>query len=300
MNTSYTFAESTLVKAQTSNAHLHQKVVPFEIYSLEDLYTDDPEKLEMSSRLTRFEILWIQRGKGSLSIDLNKMDIDINTIICLIPGQLRKFNKGTTKIEGYYISLCADFLCMPESQLDFSFLIAQHNRGNNYLMLQPDEETIVEMDEVVLKMSREFKNSYLMRSEILQGFLKIFMIYLSRKMEKVISDKMCCKDAEMVSRFMMMLKKEFANKKKVAEYAEELCVTPNYLNQMVKRISGFPASHHIQQQIIIEAKRQALYSGMRLKEIADFLGFNDYAHFSKFFKNYSGTNFSNFKKTLVS
>lgn len=267
----------------------------FDIQSFEDLFANVPEKLSESSRLTRFEILWIQSGKGSLTIDINDIEFDGNVIFCLLPGQLRNL-KSNAKLEGYYISLCPEFLCLPESQIDFSFLISQHNRGNNFTMLHPDEETVTEMGEIVLKMNKEFQNAYHMRSEILQGFLKIFMIYLSRKMESFVSGSMCCKDAEMVSRFMLLLKKEFANKKKVAEYADELCVTPNYLNQMVKRISGFSASYHIQQQIIIEAKRLAIYSGMRLKEIADFLGFDDYAHFSKFFKNYSGSNFSSFKK----
>jgi AraC family transcriptional regulator, transcriptional activator of pobA len=273
----------------------NQMSSPFEIHSFEDILANVPEKLSESSRLTRFEILWIKSGKGSLTIDVNDIEFDGNVIFCLLPGQLRNL-KSNAKMEGYYISLCTEFLCLPESQIDFSFLIAQHNRGNNFTMLHPDEETMTEMDEIVLKMNREFQNAYHMRSEILQGFLKIFMIYLSRKMESFVSGSMCCKDAEMVSRFMLLLKKEFANKKKVAEYADELCVTPNYLNQMVKRISGFSASYHIQQQIIIEAKRLAIYSGMRLKEIADFLGFDDYAHFSKFFKNYSGSNFSSFKK----
>jgi AraC-like DNA-binding protein len=36
-----------------------------------------------------------------------------------------------------------------------------------------------------------------------------------------------------------------------------------------------------------------------MKEVADNLGFCDYAHFSKFFKNYSGISFSTFRKQVL-
>jgi YesN/AraC family two-component response regulator len=98
---------------------------------------------------------------------------------------------------------------------------------------------------------------------------------------------------------MELVSRTSRTKKMVADYASELMVTPNYLNQIVKRVSGFPASHHIQQYLIIEAKRQATQSCRSMKEIAYDLGFDDLAHFSKFFKSKSGTNFTNFKKTSV-
>ncbi len=61
----------------------------------------------------------------------------------------------------------------------------------------------------------------------------------------------------------------------VKEYAEILAVSPNYLNEIVKEFSGFSASHHIQQRLIIEAKRKAVYEGYSMKEISYHLGFWD-------------------------
>src|SRR5450432_815874 len=82
----------------------------------------------------------------------------------------------------------------------------------------------------------------------------------------------------------------------VAEYAAQLLVIPNYLNRVVKRITGISAGHHIRQCIVLEAKRMGRYSGAGMKEIAYDLGFLDIAHFSRFFKTFGGANFSDFKK----
>jgi len=43
---------------------------------------------------------------------------------------------------------------------------------------------------------------------------------------------------------------------------------PNYLNQVIKSKSGFTASYHIKQRIILEAKRKATHLQSGLKEIA--------------------------------
>lgn len=99
-------------------------------------------------------------------------------------------------------------------------------------------------------------------------------------------------------KFLSLLEKNYTQKRMVTDYAEELVVTPSYLNEVVKKISGFPASHHIQQRIVLEAKRQAAFSNVTMKEIAYNLGFDDTAHFSKFFKNASGMSFTDFKKSL--
>jgi AraC-like DNA-binding protein len=54
----------------------------------------------------------------------------------------------------------------------------------------------------------------------------------------------------------------------------------------------------IRERLISEAKRLLFYSDKSIKEIAYELGFEDAAHFSKFFKNYTNQNPSNVRKTL--
>ncbi|MCW3111245.1 MAG: helix-turn-helix protein, partial [Segetibacter sp.] len=70
--------------------------------------------------------------------------------------------------------------------------------------------------------------------------------------------------------------------------------------EIVKKTSGTPASDHIKHRIVLEAKRHAAYSDVSMKEIAYSLGFDDVAHFSKYFKNATGINFTDFKKDLSS
>jgi AraC family transcriptional regulator, transcriptional activator of pobA len=239
-----------------------------------------------------YKIIWIKSGTGTMTSDIFKFPVSENSVYCFAPGPYRNLESPCTA-EGYYISLSQTFLYQLESAVDFSFFFS----ADPPTVIHPD----LEMEDLFVKMYDEYRGQHFLRSEILKGMLKVFMIYLSRQFEKNNQrkpDGWCQRDNEIVRKFFMLLKKHLTTKRLVAEYADELCITPNYLNAIVKKQTGIPASHHIQQGIILVAKRHAMYSSLSMKEVADKLGFEDYAHFSKFFKNYSGVNFSSFKKQM--
>lgn len=257
----------------------------FEIHTLEWFV-----KNQVNAKHTTYEILWIKQGDGFLQMSSGESEISGQTVYCLQPGQLKQLVPAE-KMEGYYISLSADFLQLAETTLSFSLLSAQ----DDLLQIPIDEETENEVEEILSKMRKEFINYFSFRLEILKGLFKIFLLYTSRKFSYTV---IFTKDADLLRRFMQLLKEHFTTKKMVTDYAYELNITPSYLNQVVKKISGYTASYHIQQYLVKEAKRLAIHSNRSMKEIAYSLGFNDMAHFSKFFKNNSGVNFTNFKKGI--
>ncbi len=286
----------TCISSEREGAHTN-KEREFEICTLEWMEKHRPLESEVPHRLPTYEMIWVTKGAGILSVDLHKYLIREQTLYFLAPGQFRRL-ETPRGLEGYYIALSPAFLHLVENQIDYSFLVPQYGGRWQQPLMSVDQEMQKELEDVVRKMLREYSNYFWLRAEILRVLLKIFMIYLSRKMKGKAHQPGYDKEAEMLCRFMELLKKHYATKKLVSEYADELCVTPNYLNSIIKKISGYPASHHIQQYIILEAKRQAMYSGLRMKEIAYSLGFEDYAHFSKFFKNYSGMSFTSYKKQM--
>lgn len=72
------------------------------------------------------------------------------------------------------------------------------------------------------------------------------------------------------------------------------------MNDSVKKVTGQPASEHIKQRVVLEAKRKAFFGTTSAKEIAFDLGFEDEAHFSKYFKANTGQTFTEYRKTIRS
>lgn len=83
--------------------------------------------------------------------------------------------------------------------------------------------------------------------------------------------------------FRVSLEQNFRKIKSPVAYAEGLNISPPYLNECVKNTTGHSVSYHIQQRVILEAKRLLYHSNQSVKEIAGELGYNDYSYFTRLF-----------------
>lgn len=265
---------------------------PFQIRSLEACEQD-------LTRSGAYEIIWTKSASGCMTVDHQDYCVASNTIYCVSPGQWRamQFNHNP---EGYYLQCSTEFVYMAEAELNTNFLSMRPVLQDNLLMVPVDDE-MQQAEAFLLKIRKEAEREGVMQPELLQALFRIFMLYLSRAIVEQTREEATPtgRDTEMVRQFMQLLRRDFTRKKLVADYAADLCVTPQYLSRLVKKVSGLTVSQHIQQSIILEAKRQAAHSNNSMKEIAFRLGFNDTAHFSKFFKNCTGMNFSTYKQTMV-
>jgi AraC-like DNA-binding protein len=88
--------------------------------------------------------------------------------------------------------------------------------------------------------------------------------------------------------FRAKLDRDFITRKRPADYAEGLNISVAYLNECVRSATGLSVTHHIQQRVILEAKRLLYHSDNSVKEIATALGYDDYPYFSRLFTKVTG------------
>jgi AraC family transcriptional activator of pobA len=86
-----------------------------------------------------------------------------------------------------------------------------------------------------------------------------------------------------------LLDQHFHQQRQLGFYAEKLAMTPDRLNDIVKRSTGVTAGHLIRQRVLTEAKRQLVFTNVAIHEIAYDLGFSDPSHFARFFRKQTGT-----------
>lgn len=271
--------------------------IPFEIHTMAWLEQNRRQQ-ETAHRHDYFSIIWVTSGSGRQQIDLELYPIEPGTVYTIAPGQIHLWQPaaGTT---GYVIAFTADFFCRQE---DNYALLYQSGLFHNY-----DKAAVItvtpmmqeELEDVAGKLLKEFGNFFLLRAEILRTYLKLFLLYLSRNFQAAPKDEPGSANVKLVRQFLDLVEQRYATVKMVSDYARELAVTPNYLNEIIRKKTGIAASDHIKNRIILEAKREAVYGGGSMKEIAYRLGFDDLAHFSKYFKNATGRSFTEFKKEIA-
>ncbi|GGN12149.1 AraC family transcriptional regulator [Dyadobacter beijingensis] len=247
-------------------------------------------------QLDIFEMIWIKEGRGTMMVDLEKRPITDNTLYCLFPGQIHRM-AAEQDLVGYKIAFSGDFLSAGNAAHQLPAALNYPGRGERIQVMRLNSEVQPEIEEVVRTIVWEYANDQQLKADMLHGLLRILIAYFSRRGTY---DLRAPGNDEMVfSRFMNMLDRDFRSQKQVSAYAADMAVTSNYLSEVVKRVSGYSASHHIQQRILLEAKRKAITTRSSMKTIGLELGFDDSSTFSKFFKTKTGVNFSDFRSGWV-
>ena len=85
-----------------------------------------------------------------------------------------------------------------------------------------------------------------------------------------------------------LVEEHFRTERLLAFYADKLAMTPDRLNDHVKRATGVTAGHLIRQRVLTEAKRQLVFTSEPIHEIAYTLAFADHSHFARFFRKQTG------------
>ena len=75
---------------------------------------------------------------------------------------------------------------------------------------------------------------------------------------------------------------------KVTTYADVLCITPNYLNRMVRAHTGHSAMDWIEISRLNLAKLLLRQNNLQIAEIAAATGIDDQSYFTRFFKKSEG------------
>ncbi|MBR0554828.1 helix-turn-helix domain-containing protein [Ciceribacter sp. L1K23] len=74
----------------------------------------------------------------------------------------------------------------------------------------------------------------------------------------------------------------------VETYARRLGMTATHLNRLTNAVAGKPVSRLIDERIMTEAKRDLAFTAISIRQIAESLGFDDQAYFSRFFTRHAG------------
>lgn len=101
------------------------------------------------------------------------------------------------------------------------------------------------------------------------------------------------------SRFIKLLRKHIYEKRSVGFYASELCVSPQYLNRIIKSISGKTAYEWIAELLTGEAYRLLADTDVSIQSLADHFNFPDQATFTKFFKRQSGISPTAYRRKMT-
>ena len=102
--------------------------------------------------------------------------------------------------------------------------------------------------------------------------------------------------ARIFLRFLTIVQADSRKQRDVAYYADKLCISPKYLSQISKSVSGLPASEWITFYATFELVSLLNDQSKTLSEVADLMNFETASHFSRYTKKLLGKSPSEYRQ----
>jgi AraC family transcriptional activator of pobA len=240
------------------------------------------EQTEHSHRHNYHFFLLLEKGNLDLEIDFERYSLKKNSIVYIHPDQVHKIIKR--KQSDFYMlaidneSLHSEYLKMLEQIVPARPLVLG---ADSFLLLVRSVVLVQDF----LKCKQESLYRLLLQESTNTAVTFILSQYMQSRGKAESSSRF-----EVVTKaFKAALEQHFLSSKRPSDYAQLLNISTPYLNECVRKVTGFPVSHHIQQRLILEAKRLLVHTQLSVKEIASTLGYEDYAYFSRLFAQKTGT-----------
>ncbi|MEH6405231.1 MAG: helix-turn-helix domain-containing protein [Sneathiella sp.] len=230
----------------------------------------------------------LKTGGGAISIEDTQHILKPPVVISIPPLTVHgfEFSKDT---EGWVVTI-------PHTIMKEVLLHAPeiHSRLHIPIMTTSSDEVTSYFE----KISDEHRHVELGRSQLLAHLAGTLTVLISRNSVDLhpIPRTQENKRQIHVQQFLNLLEKNFRCLHSVSEYSKLLDLSPTHLTRSCREITGKSTSDLIQDRLILEAKRSLVYTKMPISEVAYFLGFNDPAHFSKFFHRQIGVAPSRFRE----
>jgi AraC family transcriptional activator of pobA len=253
--------------------------IAIERFSIKDLQTFTLDALGEANAAHRHDahsFFLLESGTVDIEIDFQHYNIKPGSVIYVHPNQVHR----TTISENMVVSTWA--LTNENLNPEYLKLLEGITPAQPLLLTEETFTIISESVSTAIKFA-ERKSDKLHHSILKDSCNALIALVISQYLASAKSTDKISRFDVVNKLFRELLERHYPTFKRPAEYAGKLNISIPYLNECVKNATGFSVSHHIQQRVILEAKRLLCHSDQSVKEISAALGYYVYTNFLRVF-----------------
>lgn len=231
-------------------------------------------------------IILLTDGTATVDVDFETKALNTGDILIVSPWQVHNKPSGAEwQADGWLLAMSPDILSESEVCVIEGYSISPRP-------IKPCKNTVEDIDILCSMLERNTDTQNISIS--LASAIKNLVLASIITSEEETSGRY----KAIVLKLKKLLDKNLNAEKRPAAYASMLNLSEVYLNEAVKHTTGLSVSAYIRNCAMMQAKRMFVNTSLSAKEIAQKLGYNDYAHFSKLFKKCAGKSPSEYRKNL--
>ena len=263
------------------------------VFNLTDFNCASSQRLLKKNDL--YKIIWAKDHGAIIQVDGYKIELAQHQILFCTPLNILEIALGQRGMMSYVFN--REFYCIRDHDKEVScngFLFFGSAQPSIVTLTKEEQHSFKSLYHIFLE---EFEIEDHIQGEMLRVLLKRLLIKSTRLLKNKIRDpKLVDEKVDTIRRFNILVEQNFREKHAVSDYADLMNKSPKTLSNLFSKYSVKTPLQFINERILLEAKRQLLFSNKTSAEISYELGYKEPAHFSKFFKNNTGQSPVEFKK----
>lgn len=240
-----------------------------------------------------FQFFLVVGGGGRTRIDGRDRELKPGSALLLPPATIHEFH-FVVDTEGFVASVAETSLKrLFDAEPEARSLLATPA----LLQAEPGSVEAQSLETLMRLAMSEFGANRPNREFALAAYADLLASWFSRAARGLRAGGEPAKDlrAGLVRRFIERVEIRFQSHEPLTEHARALGVSVPHLSRSCREVLGHSAARVIQDRLMIEARRDLVYTSLTVAQISFRLGFSDPAYFSRFFAKRAGISPSDYR-----
>jgi AraC-like DNA-binding protein len=242
-------------------------------------------------------VAWNRGATQKVIVDEIEYDFPANSILPLMVNQSFRFARAADIVAWQFNR---EFYCIVDFDKEVSCVGFLFYGTTNTMFVRLGETETRKLNLLLEVFQDEFASADNIQGDMLRMLLVRLIIIITRlaKAQHFAPEQIDANKFDLVRQYNLLVEQHYRNEHEVRFYAAQLNKSPKTLANYFALYSQKTPLQIIQERVALEAKRLLYYTDKTSKEIAYDLGFDDAAHFSRFFKKQTAQSPSDFKKSF--
>jgi AraC family transcriptional activator of pobA len=232
------------------------------------------------------QIVLVRSGGGVMTADEQKVDFGPHSVL-LVPVHVVHGFKYAEDTDGWVLTIAESYrrkLMQQTPEFDTIW--------NSFRLLNLTEspKSFNLINATLLQLDKELDEGAAGAVVLAEAYLATVLVTLLREIGSQQAAKVGSPrgHAAIVEQFKDLIEKRYREGWPLQRFADEMNVSYASLRSACMSAIGEPPIKLVHDRIIVEAKRNLIYSDMTVAQIAYWLGFDDPSYFSRFFTKHAG------------
>lgn len=240
-------------------------------------------------RMTFILVALCTRGECEFTVDTQRLKITQNDLVIISDRHIVDNFQASDDADGLLMIMSVGFFYEVMSNVSDVSLLFCFARSHPVVTLKEDEVRLFTEYFCMLKGKMgEVDNRF--RRDIVRTLILAMFYDLSNVIVRVQQGESRRQSrADVIfTRFIHLVEQHFRHERRVGWYAEQLCITPKYLSETVKSVSGRTPNEWVDSYVTLELRVMLKTTAKSIKEIAEEMNFPNQSFLGKFFREHVG------------